>query len=100
MYIWYLLLLFIFNKKYTSLFDSHEKIYLILYVQIDRKNHYFHLPGVKFPVPNNMNVDPNTPNWDSLVDGELVYDVEPDGSVSKVFHNIYIFIIYIYNLYL
>ncbi|CAJ0642295.1 3981_t:CDS:10 [Entrophospora sp. SA101] len=39
---------------------------------------------VKFPAPNCMNVDPNTPNWDSLVDGELVYDIEPDGSCTLI----------------
>nr|CAG8494986.1 5365_t:CDS:10 [Entrophospora candida] len=38
---------------------------------------------VKFPIPN-TNVDPNTHNWDSLVDGELVYDVEPDGSYTLI----------------
>ncbi|CAJ0845040.1 2569_t:CDS:2 [Entrophospora sp. SA101] len=59
---------------------------VLLYIRMDKNgdqdvylNHYFHLPGVKFPIPN-TNVDPNTHNWDSLVDGELVYDVEPDGS--------------------
>ncbi|CAH1761171.1 3313_t:CDS:2 [Entrophospora sp. SA101] len=62
---------------------------VLLYIRMDKNgdqdvylNHYFHLPGVKFPIPN-TNVDPNTHNWDSLVDGELVYDVEPDGSMEK-----------------
>nr|CAG8509653.1 8691_t:CDS:10 [Entrophospora candida] len=60
---------------------------VLLYIRMDKNgdqdNHYFHLPGVKFPIPN-TNVDPNTHNWDSLVDGELVYDVEPDGSYTLI----------------
>nr|CAG8434650.1 1417_t:CDS:10 [Entrophospora candida] len=59
--------------------NDDQDVYLI-----DRMNHYFHLSSVKFPAPNCMNVDPNTPNWDSLVDGELVYDIEPDGSCTLI----------------
>ncbi|RUO95522.1 hypothetical protein BC936DRAFT_143846, partial [Jimgerdemannia flammicorona] len=46
--------------------------------QFDRKNNFYFIPHVRFPVPG----DPNFTKWhvDTIIDGELVEDTEEDGT--------------------
>jgi len=49
--------------------------------QIDRRNDYYYVPSLHFPAPN----DPTFQKFhiDTLIDGELVLDEEPDGNVLR-----------------
>lgn len=48
--------------------------------KFDRKNNFFLIPKLRFPIPN----DPSFQkcHTDTIIDGELVLDKEPDGRVS------------------
>ena len=50
-------------------------------IQIDRKNYYRLVPNLYFPIHD----DPTFSHFhcETLIDGELVNDIESDGSVSK-----------------
>jgi len=47
----------------------------------DRKNNFFVIPNLRFPIPN----DPSFQkcHTDTIIDGELVLDKEPDGRVRQ-----------------
>ena len=59
---------------YLTRYGDEELIYLI-----DRKNDYFQVQDVHFPLPG---PDESSFHTDTLVDGELVNDREPNGSMQ------------------
>ncbi|KAI5301251.1 Dcp1p-Dcp2p decapping enzyme complex alpha subunit [Ascosphaera pollenicola] len=52
-----------------------ERLAAVHYL-IDRKNCYRYVSGLHFPTPG----DPNREHIDTILDGELVYDRNPDGT--------------------
>lgn len=59
---------------YMTVHQGHEVTYLI-----DRKNDYYHVTQLHFPLASNRVVEFHT---GTLVDGELVNEAQPDGSVQ------------------
>lgn len=62
---------------YLTSDQDQEVTYLI-----DRKNDYYHVSSLHFPLSIDREVDFHT---DTLVDGELINQVQPDGSVRATY---------------
>lgn len=62
---------------YMTSDGPHEVVYLI-----DRKNDYYHVPHLHFPLSSEDEVEFHT---GTLVDGELVNDVQPNGTIQLTY---------------
>ncbi|KAF9408575.1 Dcp1p-Dcp2p decapping enzyme complex alpha subunit [Podila epigama] len=55
--------------------NGQQQVFLNIELQIDRKNKFSYVPELRFPAAGNPGVFHN----DTIVDGELVTDIEPNG---------------------